>query len=154
MEPMDAIREDLSSKKYADNPKRAIKFLKSVIVDEQRAISRLSGSGKTPTVTFGDDGPQPSTKRDDIKQKKNLISEIKTLLRGYLQSVKFDKNSNRGGTSDLNTGERKQNRNASTGRKSKGATKAGRGGGGNMAGNPTIDMGGHKVRLVKNLIGR
>ena len=32
--------------------------------------------------------------------------------------------------------------------------KKGRGGGGNMAGNPTIDMGGHKVRLVKNLIGR
>ena len=32
--------------------------------------------------------------------------------------------------------------------------KKGRGGGGNMAGNPTIDMGSHKVRLVKNLIGR
>ena len=154
MEPMDAIREDLSSKKYADNPKRAIKFLKSVIVSEQKAISKLSGSGKTPTVTFGDDGPQPSTNKDDIKEKKSVIRQVKTLLRGYLQSIKADKNSNRGGTTNKVTGETGQNRNASTGRKSRGATKAGRGGGGNMAGNPTIDMGGHKVRLVKNLIGR
>ena len=116
MEPMDAIREDLSSKKYADNPKRAIKFLKSVIVSEQRAISKLSGSGKTPTVTFSDDGPQPSTKKDDIKEKKSVIRQVKTLLRGYLQSAR---SSSRGG--------------------------------GNISGKPMLDMGGHKVRLVKDM---
>tara|TARA_R110002012_G_scaffold81084_1_gene205373 strand:+ start:46 stop:489 length:444 start_codon:yes stop_codon:yes gene_type:complete len=116
MERMDAIREDLSSKKYADNPKRAISFLKSVIVREQKAISKLSGDGKAPTVSFGDDGPQPSTKRDDIKEKKSVIRQVKTLLRNYRQSINSDKNSNRGGTTNKVTGESGQNRNASTGR--------------------------------------
>jgi len=32
--------------------------------------------------------------------------------------------------------------------------KAGRGGGGGNAGNPTIDMGSHKVRLVKDMVGK
>jgi len=154
MESMDAIKEDLSSKKYADNPKRAISFLKSVIVSEQKDISKLSGRGNKRTMTFGDDGPQPSTNADDIKKKKSVIRQVKTLLRGYLQSIKGDKNSNRGGTTNKVTGESGQNRNASTGRKSKGAAKAGRGGGGGNAGNPTIDMGSHKVRLVKDMVGR
>lgn len=33
-------------------------------------------------------------------------------------------------------------------------TKTSSKGGGNMAGNPTIDMGSHKVRLVKDMVGR
>ena len=141
---MDAIREDLSSKKYADNPKRAIKFLKSVIVSEQKAISKLSGDGKAPTVSFGDDGPQPSTKRDDIKEKKSVIRQVKTLLRNYRQSINSDKSNNRGGTTNKVTGESGQNRNASTGRKSKGAVKAGRGGG---AGAP-LDLSQGQMRRI------
>ena len=137
-----------------DNRKAAISYLKKTIVRENKSISKLSGDGKARTMSFGDDGPQPSNKADDIKEKKNLIGEVKTLLRRYLQLDKSDKNSLRGGTTDRNTGEGNQKRNASTGRKSKGATKAGRGGGGGNAGNPTIDMGSHKVRLVKDMVGR
>lgn len=137
MEPMARLLESVPADRKA-----AISYLNKVVVKEQKSIGKLSGNANAPTV------------KEKIKEKKSFISNVRTLLKSYLQIGKMDKSDNRGGTTNKITGETGQKRNASTGRKSKGAVKAGRGGGGGGGGKPTIDMGSHKVRLVKDLIGR
>ena len=96
-------------------PKQMVSFLNGVIKTSEKQIGKLMSDAKTSTVTNNsEDGPQRSTKRDDAKEKKQVVTQAKKLRAEAKKEVK--------GTACK--------RNASTGRKSKGARSARGGGGG------------------------
>tara|TARA_R110000744_G_scaffold42235_1_gene95589 strand:- start:41 stop:511 length:471 start_codon:yes stop_codon:yes gene_type:complete len=119
---------ELNSKERT--PRQMVSFLNGVIKTSEKQIGKLMGDAKTETVTFNsEDGPQPSNKKDDAKAKKRVVTKAKKLRAEAKKNVKppsrvtRDKN-----TGELTTGGK---RNASTGRKSKGA-RSSRGGGGGV----------------------
>ena len=117
---------ELNSKERT--PRQTVSFLNGVIKRSEKQIGKLMGDAKTATVTDNsEDGPQPSTKRDDAKTKKRVVTKAKKLLAEAKKEVKGPARNSR----DKVTGELTDKRNASTGRKSKGA-RSSRGGGGGV----------------------
>ena len=112
---------DLSNK-----PQTRVKELRSMIVRYQKRISVLSGKkGSTPTVTHNsEDGPQPSTVKDDIRTLKEVTKEAKKELAEAKKDTRL-RGQDRPRPSDPNTGEKNAGK-----RKSKGARSKPRGGGG------------------------
>lgn len=109
------------------NPQTRVKQLRSMIVRYQKRISFLSGqSGSTATVTRNsEDGPQPSTIKDDIRDLKEVSRKAKRELAEAKGESKLQ-GQDRPRPSDPNTGEKNAGK-----RKSKGArSKPNRGGGG------------------------
>ena len=125
---MDVLeRYQLSVGDLSEKPQTRVRQLRSMIVRYQKRISLLSGkSGSTVTITRNsEDGPQPSTVKDDIRDLKEVSRKAKRELAKAKGESKLQ-GQDRPRPSDPNTGEKNAGK-----RKSKGArSKPNRGGGG------------------------
>ena len=98
MDYLESFNAELNSKNRS--PSQMVSFLNGVIKDATRQISKLKGDGKAETITRNsEDGPQPSTKKDDANEKKQVVKKAKTLLNSAKKEVKLDNKpaSKRGG---------------------------------------------------------
>tara|TARA_R110002153_G_scaffold85993_2_gene213971 strand:- start:16 stop:393 length:378 start_codon:yes stop_codon:yes gene_type:complete len=95
MDYLESFKAELNDKNRT--PKQMVSFLNGVIKDATKKISKLKGDGKAATVTRNSgDGPQPSTKKDDAKEKKQVVKKAKTLLNAAKAEVKSDSKAARG----------------------------------------------------------
>tara|TARA_R110000796_G_scaffold188838_2_gene305776 strand:- start:208 stop:585 length:378 start_codon:yes stop_codon:yes gene_type:complete len=95
MDYLESFKAELNDKNRT--PKQMVSFLNGVIKDATKKISKLKGDGKAATVTRNsEDGPQPSTKKDDAKEKKQVVKKAKTLLNAAKAEVKSDSKAARG----------------------------------------------------------
>ena len=91
--------EELNSKNRT--PKQMVSFLNGVIKTSEKQISKLMGDAKTATVTNNsEDGPQPSTKREDAKEKKQVVTKAKKLRAEAKKNVRSARGGG-GGALDL-----------------------------------------------------
>ena len=92
--------EELNSKNRT--PKQMVSFLNGVIKTSEKQISKLMGDAKTATVTNNsEDGPQPSTKREDAKEKKQVVTKAKKLRAEAKKNVRSARGGGGGGALDL-----------------------------------------------------
>ena len=83
-------------------PKQMVSFLNGVIKTSEKQISKLMGDAKTATVTNNsEDGPQPSTKREDAKEKKQVVTKAKKLRAKAKKNVRSARGGGGGGALDL-----------------------------------------------------
>ena len=83
-------------------PKQMVSFLNGVIKTSEKQISKLMGDAKTATVTNNsEDGPQPSTKREDAKEKKQVVTKAKKLRAEAKKNVRSARGGGGGGALDL-----------------------------------------------------
>ena len=126
-------RYQLSLGDLSEKPQTRVKQLRSMIVRYQKRISFLSGkSGSTATVTRNsEDGPQPSTVKDDIRDLKEVSREAKKELAKAKGESRLQ-GQDRPRPSDPNTGEKNAGKRKSKGARSK-PSRGGGGGGMNLA---------------------
>ena len=90
---------ELNSKERT--PRQMVSFLNGVIKTSEKQIGKLMGDAKTATVTNNsEDGPQPSTKREDAKDKKRVVTKAKKLRAKAKKNVRASKGGG-GGVQDL-----------------------------------------------------
>ena len=90
-------------------PRQMISFLNGVIKKSEKQISQLKGDGKAATVTNNsEDGPQPSTKKDDANAKKQVVTRAKKLRAKAKNEVRSSRGGGGGGA--LNLARPKMNR--------------------------------------------
>ena len=90
---------ELNSKERT--PRQMVSFLNGVIKTSEKQIGKLMGDAKTATVTNNsEDGPQPSTKREDAKDKKRVVTKAKKLRAKAKKNVRVSKGGG-GGVQDL-----------------------------------------------------
>ena len=91
---------ELNSKERT--PRQMVSFLNGVIKTSEKQISKLMGDAKTATVTNNsEDGPQPSTKREDAKEKKQVVTKAKKLRAEAKKNVRSARGGGGGGALDL-----------------------------------------------------
>ena len=82
-------------------PRQMVSFLNGVIKRSEKQIGKLMGDAKTETVTFNsEDGPQPSTKREDAQDKKRVVTKAKKLRAEAKKKIRVSKGGG-GGVQDL-----------------------------------------------------
>ena len=82
-------------------PKQMVSFLNGVIKTSEKQIGKLMGDAKTATVTNNsEDGPQPSTKREDAKEKKQVVTKAKKLRAEAKKNVRSARGGG-GGVQDI-----------------------------------------------------
>ena len=83
-------------------PRQMVSFLNGVIKRSEKQIGKLMGDAKTETVTFNsEDGPQPSTKREDAQDKKRVVTKAKKLRAEAKKKIRVSKGGGGGGVQDL-----------------------------------------------------
>ena len=124
-------RYQLSVGDLSEKPQTRVKQLRSMIVRYQKRISFLSGkSGSTATVTRNsEDGPQPSTIKEDIRDLKEVRRQAKKELAKAKGESRLQ-GQDRPRPPDPNTGEKNAGKRKSKGARSRGGAG---GGGGNLA---------------------